>query len=117
MSPWWTEATGILVGAYGGAGYGSLAGVFGGLSGTLAAKGRARTAVFAVHIGFLTVGVISLAGGLVALATGQPHHVWYPLVLIGGIGSMLFGLLLPQLKQRYAAAEQRTVEANTIRRG
>ena len=117
MSPWWTEATGTLIGAFGGAGYGSLAGMFGGLSGALAARGKARTPVIATHIGFLTVGVVCLAGGLVAVATGQPYHVWYPLVLIGGIGSVLFGALLPQLKQRYAAAEQRTVEAETIRRG
>ena len=70
-----------------------------------------------VHATLFIAGALSLVAGLVALASGQPYHVWYPLVLLGGIPTLVFGFLWPAMRQRYIQAEQRALAAEEIRRG
>ncbi len=98
---------------YGGIG-GSLVGLFGGtlgaLSGYLGPRGRGRGLILGGFTFFVIIGAIHLAAGLFALISGQPYGIWYPLVLLGGIMTAVFGMLLPVVRQRYREAEMRDMQ-------
>ena len=113
--PWFSEQMAGIVGGVGGGGLGALAGVYGGLAGWLAPKGRARDLILGAHWTFLAIGVVALAVGLVALADGQPYHVWYVFVLPGALLTLLFSLLLPVIRMRYREAEERRIAAEDMR--
>ena len=116
MNPWWNEAVGTYIGAFGGAGIGVIGGTFGGLAGMLAQQGKARGAVLGFQLTFVVLGALTLIAGIVAAATGQPYHVFYPLLLLGGITTAVMGGLYPVMRKRYAEAEHRQLEAEEIRR-
>jgi hypothetical protein len=47
----------------------------------------------------------------------QPYAVWYPLVLVGGLSSLLIGTLWPTvIRTAYRQAEIRRLEAEELRR-
>ncbi|MHC4959158.1 MAG: hypothetical protein ACYTGN_12385 [Planctomycetota bacterium] len=116
MSAWWTEAAGTYIGAYGGAGIGVAGGLYGAVGGILAQKGKARSFVLGAHLALLALGAVTLVAGIVAVIADQPRYVWYPLCLIGGILTAVMGPMFPAIKQRYAEADQRRIEAEQIRR-
>lgn len=117
MTEWWTMQESGLVGAIVGGGLGGGFGIFGGIGGALATKGRARKAVTAIYLTFTAIGILLALTGILAVAIGQPYHVWYPLLLCGGILSVLGAGLYPAILARYRAAERRKLDANEIRRG
>ena len=114
---WWTETTGAMIGAYGGAGAGVLGGLYGGICGPLAGKGIGRPVILPLHMTILAAGIASLLTGIVAVASGQPYHVWYPLVLLGGVMTSVMTPLLFVVRKAYAQAENRRLAAEEIRRG
>jgi MFS family permease len=116
MTPWWDAHDGNLIGGFGGAAIGVLGGILGTAAAILAPRGRAKGVIFASFIGMSLAGALTLCAGLVALATGQPRHVWYPLVLIGGIVVIVLPMQLPALRGRYRQAEMRRLEAEELRR-
>ena len=116
MTPWWNAQDGNLIGAYGGASIGVLAGIIGTLAGSLAPRGKAKSLVFTAFLSLLFIGVCSLVAGLVALAIRQPWHVWYPLTLLGGIITIVVPIQIPNLRARYSQAEQRKLQAEELRR-
>ena len=116
MSPWWNEAVGTCIGAFGGAGIGVIGGTFGGIAGMLAQQGKARGAVLGFQLTLVVLGALTLIAGIVALSLGQPYHVFYPLLLLGGITTLVLGGLYPVMRKRYAEAEHRQLEAEEIRR-
>ena len=77
------------------------------LIGTLTSLGIARRCVLALSLGIVVFGVACLALGSVALSVSQPYAVYYPLLLGGGICTIVFGALLPQIRQRYQQIEIR----------
>ncbi len=105
---------------YGGIG-GSLCGVLGGTLGALAARLGPQGKYRRMVIGGLTLlaifGVISLIVGTVAIAMGQPYAIWYPLVLLGAICSLIIGLRIPSVRKVYVQAEARKLEAASFRKG
>lgn len=105
---WWSDATGGLIGGIAG----SFLGVFlGGVIGPLAGLGRARGFVTAT---LWVVGLGScatLTAGVVAVCSGQPFGVHYPLLLLGGLGAFFGFGGLPLCQQRYRAAEFRRMSA------
>src|SRR5215207_680727 len=105
MSPWWNAYDGNLIGGYGGAAVGVLGGCLGAAAGYLAPKGRAKTFILSAFAVMIAVGVLTLIAGVVALSSGQPRHVWYPLVLIGGIVCIVVPIQFPVLRARYRQAE------------
>ena len=117
MSEWWDPRVGTYIGAFGGAGLGVLGGLLGALTGTLAPKGVGRAFILTTHTTLLVVCVLCLGAGITALVIGQPYHVWYPLTLIGGIGTFVLGPLLFVVRKRYAEAEHRKMSAEQLRRG
>jgi hypothetical protein len=104
---WWGPREAGLVGGIGG----SVVGVAGALIGTLCSLGLARRLVETLLAALLVAGALGLAGGVVALALGQPYEVWYPLLLGGGIDLALAIGLRPTVRKRYEAAALRHVQA------
>lgn len=104
--PWWSGRSARLAGVLG-----SVLGLVGALVGVLAARGRARRLVLSLLVGMVVVGIgLALLGG-VATLTSQPRHVWYPLVLIGGLSALLGLSILPTVRRRYAMEELRRIQA------
>ncbi|MHC4984826.1 MAG: hypothetical protein ACYTFO_01590 [Planctomycetota bacterium] len=58
-----------------------------------------------------TSGTLSLVTGVVALICSQPYHVYYPLVLGGGLLVIIPLSLLRTLRRRYAQIELRKMSA------
>jgi hypothetical protein len=90
--------------------------VFGILASRLVPRGEGKTLVVSLMVCMITAGVIALAAGVAALLLKQPYHVWYPLLLGGGICAMVFGGNLPMILMRYKQAEARRLDAESMRR-
>ena len=104
---WWSERVGALVGTM----LGSLLGVVGALIGVLGGRGKARRTVLALLVGVIAVGACLVLVGAAAVAGSQPRHVWYPLLLVGGLSAVVGLVVLPGVRRRYAADELRRIEA------
>ncbi len=107
---------GALYGGIGGGLIGGLGGTLGALAGTLAPKGKGRNFILGAFTLMVIVGVGHLVVGLYALFMGQPYGIWYPLVLIGGILTIVIGSLRPVVRRAYEQAEARKMEAAAFRR-
>jgi MFS family permease len=116
VTEWWSQQTGVLIGAIGGGGLGSLGGLLGAAMGCLAPRGKGKAIVIGAFGVFITLGVVSLAAGLAAMAQGQPYHVWFPALLIGAILTLVMGPLLPVALRAYRLADARRMEAEDLRR-
>ncbi len=102
---WWSHRlSGILGGGVGGA-----FGVIGAIVGLLAAFGAARGFVLKVSLVLLLVGLASLGLGGYAVSLGQPQHVVFPLFLIGGVGTVVFGMCL-RIRHRNLPSAKRARE-------
>ncbi len=104
---WWSERFGALVGAM----LGSFLGVVGAIIGVLGGRGRARRLVLTLLVGMIAVGGCFVLLGAVAASSSQPRHVWYPLLLVGGLSAVVGLVVLPGVRRRYAADELRRIEA------
>jgi hypothetical protein len=104
---WWNDRE---AGWYGGMA-GGLIGIIGAIIGTLCSLGRGRS--IAVGLGWLVLvaGVVSLVVGAIAVASGQPYAVYYPLLLIGVIATLVMGGNMRTIGRRFADAELRRMEA------
>ncbi len=103
---------GAYYGGIGGSVIGVLGGTLGAMAGALAPKGKARGLILGSFNLIVVLGVIHLAAGLYALMSGQPYGIWYPLVLLGGIMTALFGMLRPVVRQRYREAEMKATQTS-----
>ena len=117
MIEWWTEQQAGLVGGIGGGVIGILGAILGTCIGILGPRGKGRTFVLGLQITLAVAGAVLLVGGIAALLAKQPYHVYYPLLLGGGILVLLMVGLLPVTIGTYRGAEQRRIEAEQIRRG
>jgi NO-binding membrane sensor protein with MHYT domain len=117
MQPWWNEQQAALIGAIGGSAFGIFGAVFGTVAGIFAPRGRLKRTVYAMTGVLVGVGICGLVFAGVALASGQPYAVWYPLVLVGGISAVLGCVFTPLVRIRYREAENRRMEAEQLRRG
>jgi hypothetical protein len=117
--PWFSDpnAFGAWYGAIVGGVGGTLGGVLGGVAGALAPQGKGRRWVMGAWLTLLAFGAVNFVVGLVALITGQPYSIWYPFLLSGAVITGVMGVLYPVLLKRYEEAEQRRIEAESIRNG
>jgi len=104
---WWSASLGGWVGGIGG----SLLGCMGGLIGWCAAKGRARGLVMFLTAAIFIIGVASLIGGIAALAAAQPYGVYYPLLLVGVLCTILPAWQIRGIRNRYEQIELRRMSA------
>lgn len=117
MNEWWSAEHAAWIGAIGGSAVGIVGGVFGMLIGVCAPRGAARGLVLTGHLALVGLGAAVLLTGIAAIVLGQPRHVWYPLLLGGGILTVVLGSLIPAVRARYRQAEARRLDAEAIRRG
>lgn len=108
---WWSDRMGGLIGGIGGAVIGCLAG----LVGCLAGFGRARQVALSLAAVLGILGAASLVLGLIALGMSQPYGVYYPLLLGGGIVTIVMGANWPVLRRRYQQLELRRMTALDLR--
>src|SRR5262245_50769484 len=114
--PWYDPNTfGAWFGAIAGSIVGLLGALIGTLAGILAPRGKGRALILGLMGFSCLAGVAMLGFGLYALVVGQPYGIWYGPVLVGGIGAVVFGSLIPVVRQRYAEAERRRLEGEGIR--
>lgn len=115
--PWFDANTfGTMYGIIGGGVGGTLCGVLGAIGGILAPRGKGRRFVLGSMVFFVVAGAVQLIIGLIALASGQPYGIWYPMVLCGVILVAVMGPLIPVVRNRYAQVDQRRIDAEAIRR-
>jgi hypothetical protein len=116
MTEWWTSQEAGLIGGIGGSAIGVFGGILGATIGLLAPRGIARPLVLGAQIAMAALGVVLLGAGVYAAATGQPYHVYYPLLLGGLLAAGLMGGLLPVTIGAYARAERNRLSAAEFRR-
>lgn len=104
---WWSERRAAQIGAT----LGVLAGLSGAVIGMLGGQRRGRRLVEGLLVGGIAIGVGALLAAGIALVSSQPRYVWYPLVLVGVILTVVDGALLPALRRNYAAAELQRIRA------
>ncbi|MBC8405293.1 MAG: hypothetical protein H8E15_08715 [Planctomycetes bacterium] len=114
--PWLNENAAIYVGAYGGAGIGTVCGVIGAMAGVLAPRGKGKGLVVGSMLTIGLLGLCCLTFAIIAAIMGQPGFVWMPFGLLGFVSSSVCLPLVPVIKQRYREAEQRQIEAQALRR-
>jgi hypothetical protein len=103
---WWSNTVSIWIGILGG----TAAGLSGALIGILCSLGRGRRFILGFHLVMIVLGVTSLLVGFVALMLKQPYGVWYPLVLLGGILTVVLGSLFFTVRQRFLQIELRKMQ-------
>ena len=116
MTPWWNPTDGNWYGAIGGSLIGILGGCLGAAAGILVPRGKAKTFIYTSIAILSIIGLLSLAAGIIAVTAGQPYHVWYPLVLCGGIITVVIPIQFPMIRARYRQAELRRLQAEELRR-
>lgn len=104
---WWSAQQAGWMGGIAG----SLLGLLGALVGVLASTGRGARVAFGALRTMQLIGIISLASGVAALVQAQPYPVFYPLLLLGGIATVLPIALMPALRRRYEESELRQMAA------
>ncbi len=110
---WWTsQQAGMLGGGLGG-GLGGLAGLLGAAMGVLAPKGKGRWILVPSTALLLLAGIILALLGALALLQGQPYHVYYPLLLAGGVLTCVLSGILPVVVTFYRVADAMKVDRST----
>lgn len=112
---WFSEKTSIYIGSFGGAAVGTFGGILGAIGGVMAPRGQGRGFVIGSFVTVGGMGVLCLLFALIALIMGQPKFVWSPFGLLGVVSAGVFLPLTLVMKKRYAEAEQRTLEAQSLR--
>ena len=115
--PWFNPIWfGALYGTIAGGGGGALMGVLGGLvGGVLAPRGIGRRWVLGGMLVLVLLGLAQLGFGVYVLLVGQPYAIWFAPVLCGLIYTLVVGPLIPVVRKRYAQAEARRMDAESIR--
>lgn len=100
---WWSARTAGYIGGISGA----FIGILGALIGLLTARGRSRRFVMTALNAILFIGVAALAMGGIAVWQAQPYAVFYPLLLLGGICTVLSLVIRKPVKKAYRSREMR----------
>lgn len=112
---WWTSGQAGWIGGIGGTALGILGGLLGVVGGVFAPRGKGRAFVLSTMGVVVVVCLGILIVGVVSIILGQPYVVWYPCLLVGVVGSAVFGGLMPVVRNAYRQAEQRQLDARSLR--
>ena len=93
---------------------GGVVGSVGALIGILTSLGRARRVVSVATTGLVIGGTVAFIMGAIALARSQPYAVYYPLLLIGFLATVVPLGLRPSIRKRYDEIELRTMRAHDL---
>ena len=98
---WWSPRVSGTVGGLLGV-LGGLLGTLLGLCGPLVSKGKAKGITMGLVLLLTVAGFFQSLVGMIAFFGGQPHHVYYPLLLAGLLELCLGILFLVLVSRRYA---------------
>jgi hypothetical protein len=112
MSAPWYNAD--LYGWIPGTALGCLAGLWGGLGGVLAPRGRGKGLVVGLAWFLFLASAALLGAGAAAFLAGQPYGVWYGLGLPGLLGAVVVGANMFTMRWAYRAAERRKMAARDL---
>ena len=98
---WWSESQAAWLGGW----VGGSVGVLGAVYGVVAGLGLLRRFMLTLTLALTCLGAVSVVAGIAAVVTGQPYHVYFLPLLIGGIVTLLCGANYPALKRRYEQQE------------
>jgi hypothetical protein len=107
---WWGNRTASWIGGI----LGPLLGIMGAIVGTLSGMGRGRKVAIGICWFAIVFGSVCLAAGLVAVAMSQPYVVYFPLLLIGFLSTVIMSSVLPSTRKRFENAELRRMEAMDV---
>jgi hypothetical protein len=93
---------------------GALVGCLGALIGVLASRGRAKRFVTIAIVSLAIGGTLAFAAGVVALSRSQPYAVYYPLLLIGFLATVIPLGLRSSIRRRYEEIELRRMRAHDL---
>jgi peptidoglycan/LPS O-acetylase OafA/YrhL len=112
--PWYDLNTQIWLGVAGGVFGGLWGSALGVLAGLLIPKGKGKRLIFGLLWVGLVLGVASGVAGVVALVSGQPYGVWYPLLLGCVPLTPLAVVFLFVVRHRYRQVELRKMQADEL---
>lgn len=116
-APWFDpHHFGVLYGGFVGGGLGLLGAILGAGTAILAPQGKGRGFILRAFTFMELTGVVHLAIGLYAVYDRQPFDIWYPLVFIGVLFSLLFPMLRPIVRKRYEQVETKRMDAEAFGR-
>jgi hypothetical protein len=104
---------GRAAGLFGSVG-GGLVGCLGALIGVLASWGRAKRFVTIAIVALAIGGTLAFAAGVVAVSRSQPYAVYYPLLLIGFLATVVPLSLRSSIRRRYEEIELRRMRAHDL---
>ncbi len=104
---WWGNRMGGMIGGI----VGGTFGLLGALIGILCSRGRGRRVALALTTCMIAAGVCCLVLGGVAVLLSQPHVVYYPLLLIGVLVTVIPLCNRRNMRQRFQEAELRRMQA------
>jgi hypothetical protein len=107
---WWGNGTASWLGGV----LGPLLGIMGAIVGTLSGMGRGRKVAIGICWFMIVFGSVCLAAGSVAVATSQPYVVYFPLLLIGVLSTVIMSSVLPSTRKRFEDAELRRMTAMDV---
>ncbi len=113
MEQWFDPGTTGLIGGIIGATLGITGGVIGSLCGICVQKGWKKL-IYTLFIFAIAASSVLLITGIVALLCKQPYHVWYPFLLSGTLGTVLFSILFPVIGKRFTEYELRKMQAKDL---
>lgn len=93
---------------------GPLLGIMGAIVGTLSGLGRGRKVAIGICWFAIALGAVCLVAGLVAVALSQPYVVYFPLVLIGVLSTVIMSSVLPSIRKKFEEVELRRMEAMDV---
>lgn len=67
-----------------------------------------------VFVCAIAISIVLLIIGLAAVCVKQPYHVWYPFLLSGFIGTLVFSGLFPVLRKRFIESEIKKMQAKDL---
>ncbi len=94
--------------------FGVFVGLYGGIVGFFAPRGRAKSLVFGLGIFFECLATILLFAGMILWLLGQPFNNWYGLLLPGIIGLAVMTPLFFSINKIYAEADNRKMQARDL---
>jgi len=113
MEPWFDPQKAGLIGGIIGACIGGAGAIIGSTCWLFIRKGWKRL-VYGMFGTVITVSVGLLVTGLIALFMKQPYHVWYPFLLSGVIGTVVFSPLFLVMRRLFTVMEMRKMQAKDL---
>ena len=113
MQQWFEPQTAGMLGGIIGTGMGLMGAVAGCSCGICVRKGWKKP-IYTIFISAIVMGAGLLVTGVVALCIKQPYHVWYSFLLPGLLGTILFSIFLPIIRNRFIQYEMMKMQAKDL---